>query len=584
MIPRYSRPEMAAVWAPETRFAIWLDIERHALDAQVALGRAPKKAARALARAVRANREAIVDPAAIGAIERETRHDVVAFLANLAAHVGPEARFIHRGLTSSDVLDTCFAVQLDRAGALLEDAAAAVAAALERRAFEHKKTLCVGRSHGVHAEPTSFGLKLAGHYAEFSRARARLRAARREIATCAVSGPVGTFASVDPAVEAHVAEKMGLTPEPASTQVIPRDRHAMYFAVLGVVAGAIERLATEIRHLQRSEVREAAEAFGAGQKGSSAMPHKKNPILSENLTGLARIVRAAVAPALENIALWHERDITHSAVERVFAPDATIALDFALARLAAVVDGLVVDAAAMRRNLESLGGLVHSQRLALIERGIAREDAYEIVQRIALEVWESGGDFEAALAADARVSAAVDRAALAALFVPEPYLAHVDTIFRRVFGAHPGQSRQTREPRLMIEMQDHIAVITGAGSGFGEAAAIRLAREGIPILCQDINEANARRTADTVRAGQGRAEAIGGDVANESDVKAVFEACRRSFGDCTLLFANAGHAHQAPFVDIAVGEFDRMVAVHLRGVLSVRPRSASARCSIRARA
>ena len=436
MIPRYSRPEMAAVWAPETRFAIWLDIERHALDAQVALGRAPKKAARALARAVRANREAIVDPAAIGAIERETRHDVVAFLANLAAHVGPEARFIHQGLTSSDVLDTCFAVQLDRAGALIEDGAAAVAAALERRAFEHKKTLCVGRSHGVHAEPTSFGLKLAGHHAEFSRARARLRAARREIATCAVSGPVGTFASVDPAVEAHVAEKMGLTPEPASTQVIPRDRHAMYFAVLGVVAGAIERIATEIRHLQRSEVREAAEAFGAGQKGSSAMPHKKNPILSENLTGLARIVRAAVAPALENIALWHERDITHSAVERVFAPDATIALDFALARLAAVVDGLVVDAAAMRRNLESLGGLVHSQRvlLALIERGIAREDAYEIVQRIALEVWESGGDFEAALAADARVSAAVDRAALAALFVPEPYLAHVDTIFRRVFG------------------------------------------------------------------------------------------------------------------------------------------------------
>ncbi|MDE0052364.1 MAG: adenylosuccinate lyase [Rhodospirillales bacterium] len=436
MIPRYSRPEMAAVWAPETRFAIWLEIERHVLDAQVALGQAPQEAADALDRAMRAHADALVDPEKIDAIERETRHDVIAFLTNLANHVGPEARFIHQGLTSSDVLDTCLAVQFDRAGALLAGGVDAVAAALKRRAFEHKGTLCVGRSHGVHAEPTSFGLKLAGHYAEFARAAERLQAARREIATCAISGPVGTFASVDPAVEAHVAERMGLAPEPVSTQVIPRDRHAMYFAVLGVVAGAIERLAVEIRHLQRSEVGEAAEAFGKGQKGSSAMPHKKNPILSENLTGLARIVRASVTPALENIALWHERDISHSAVERVFAPDATIALDFALTRLAGVVDGLVVDEAAMRRNLDSRGGLVYSQRvlLALIERGMSREEAYAVVQEIALGVWEGGGDFEVALAADARVAAALDRAALTALFEPGPYLEHVDTIFARVFG------------------------------------------------------------------------------------------------------------------------------------------------------
>ena len=435
MIPRYSRPEMSEVWAPETRFAIWLEIERHALDAQVVLGQAPAAAAAALDRAIRANHGALVDPAAIEAIERETRHDVIAFLTNLAHHVGPEARVIHQGLTSSDVLDTCLAVQLDRAGALLENGVDAVAAALERRAFEHKETLCVGRSHGVHAEPTSFGLKLAGHYAEFARAGERLQAARREVATCAISGPVGSFASVAPEVEAHVAKQMGLTPEPVSTQVIPRDRHAMYFAVLGVIAGAVERLAVEIRHLQRSEVGEAAEAFGKGQKGSSAMPHKKNPILSENLTGLARIVRAAVVPALENIALWHERDISHSAVERVFGPDATIALDFALARLAAVVDGLVVDEAAMRRNLDSRGGLVHSQRvlLALIECGMSREDAYAVVQAVALDVWETGGDFQAALAADARVAALLDRAALAALFAPEPYLRHVDTIFARVF-------------------------------------------------------------------------------------------------------------------------------------------------------
>ena len=427
---------MVAVWAPETRFAIWLEIERHALDAQVALGQAPPAAAEALDRAMRTHQAALVDPAKIDTIERETRHDVIAFLTNLANHVGPEARFIHQGLTSSDVLDTCLAVQLDRAGVLLADGVDAVAAALKRRAFEHKSTLCVGRSHGVHAEPTSFGLKLAGHYAEFTRAADRLMAARCEIATCAISGPVGTFASVDPAVEAHVAKQLGLTPEPVSTQVIPRDRHAMYFAVLGVVAGAIERLAVEIRHLQRSEVGEAAEAFGKGQKGSSAMPHKKNPILSENLTGLARIVRASVTPALENIALWHERDISHSAVERVFAPDATVALDFALTRLAGVVDGLVVDEAAMRRNLDGRGGLVYSQRvlLALIERGMSREEAYAIVQEVALGVWEGSGDFEAALGADARVANVLDRAALAALFAPEPYLKHVDTVFARVFG------------------------------------------------------------------------------------------------------------------------------------------------------
>ena len=447
MIPRYSRPEMAEIWTPESKFAIWLEIERHALDAQVARGQAPRTAAEALKRAIREDHAALVDPARIEAIERETRHDVIAFLTNLAHHMGPEARFVHQGLTSSDVLDTCFAIQLDRAGALLESGVGAVAAALERRAFEHKKTLCVGRSHGVHAEPTSFGLKLAGHYAEFARAADRLVWARREIATCAVSGPVGTFASVDPEVEAHVAAQMGLAPEPASTQVIPRDRHAMYFAVLGVIAGAIERLAVEIRHLQRSEVGEAAEAFGKGQKGSSAMPHKKNPILSENLTGLARIVRAAVTPALENIALWHERDISHSAVERVFAPDATIALDFALTRLAVVVDGLAVDDAAMRRNLESRGGLVHSQRvlLALIERGMSREEAYGVVQEIALEVWEKGGDFQAALAADLRVAAAFDRAALAALFAPEPYLTHIDTIFERVFGRATNESNGSTE-------------------------------------------------------------------------------------------------------------------------------------------
>ena len=510
------------------------------------------------------------NPAKIDAIERETRHDVIAFLTNLANHVGPEARFIHQGLTSSDVLDTCLAVQLDRAGALLAEGVNAVAAALKRRALEHKLTLCVGRSHGVHAEPTSFGLKLAGHYAEFARAAERLKAARREVATCAISGPVGTFASVDPASRGVCRDSRWGSRRSRSR---PRSSRATatpcIFAVLGVIAGAIERLAVEIRHLQRSEVGEAAEAFGKGQKGSSAMPHKKNPILTENLTGLARVVRASVTPALENIALWHERDISHSAVERVFAPDATIALDFALARLAGVVDGLVVDEAAMRRNLESRGGLVYSQRvlLALIEHGMSREEAYALVQEIALGVWEEGGDFQDALGSDARVAAVLDRDALAALFAPAPYLKHVDTDFRpRVRARNERIIRQWREWTVMIEMQDHIAVITGAGSGFGEATALRLAREGMPIFCQDINEENAQRTAAKVREGNGRAEAIGGDVSNEADVKAMFAACREAFGDCTLLFANAGYARLSPFVEMSVEEFDRMVAVLLRGV------------------
>ncbi len=436
MIPRYSRAEMERIWAPENRFRIWLEIERHALDAQVSLGQAPKKASTALARAKRKHLDAITDPARIDVIERKTRHDVVAFLTNLAEFVGPEARYIHRGLTSSDVLDTCFAVQLTQAADLLAADLEAVCAALERRAFEHKKTLCVGRSHGIHAEPTTFGIKLAGHFAEFARARTRLAAARAEVATCAISGPVGTYATVEPAVEAHVAKELGLQPETVSTQVIPRDRHAMFFATLGVIAGAVERLATEIRHLQRSEVGEAEEAFGKGQTGSSAMPHKKNPILSENLTGLARIVRAAVTPALENIALWHERDISHSSVERVLAPDATIALDFALVRLAGVVDGLVVHEAAMAHNLESRGGLVYSQRvlLALIERGLAREAAYRLVQGAALRAMRAEGRFDEALMADAAVTEHLDRDALAALFDPAPYIVHADAIFRRTFG------------------------------------------------------------------------------------------------------------------------------------------------------
>jgi adenylosuccinate lyase len=430
MIPRYSRPAMAAIWEPENRYRIWFEIEAHACDAQAALGVIPKEAAAAVWQRGK------FDPARIDEIERETRHDVIAFLTNLAEHVGPEARFVHQGMTSSDVLDTCLAVQLKQASDILLADLDALLAVLKRRAFEHKDTVSIGRSHGIHAEPTTFGLKLAGHYAAFARARERLVGARREIATCAISGAVGTFANIDPAVERHVAEKLGLAVEPISTQVIPRDRHAMFFAVLGVIAGSIENLATEIRHLQRSEVREAEEFFSEGQKGSSAMPHKRNPVLSENLTGLSRLIRAAVAPALENITLWHERDISHSAVERVLAPDTTIALDFALARLTGIVDKLLVYPAAMRRNLDLYGGLIHSQRvlLALTQAGMGREDAYRAVQRNAMKVWQEGADFLTLLKADPEVTARLAPAAIEASFDLGYHTKQVDTIFRRVFG------------------------------------------------------------------------------------------------------------------------------------------------------
>jgi adenylosuccinate lyase len=430
MIPRYSRPEMTRIWEPENRFRIWFEIEAHACDAMAELGLIPKEAAKAVWERGR------FEVARIDEIERETRHDVIAFLTNLAEHVGPEARFVHQGMTSSDVLDTCLAVQLTQAADLLIADLDALLAALKRRAFEHKQTVCIGRSHGIHAEPTTFGLKLAGHYAEFARNRGRLVQARREIATCAISGAVGTFANVDPRVEAHVAKKLGLEVEPVSTQVIPRDRHAAFFAALAVAASGIERLAIEIRHLQRTEMREAEEYFAPGQKGSSAMPHKRNPVLTENLTGLARLVRAAVIPALENVALWHERDISHSAVERVNAPDATIALDFALARATQVVEKLLVYPEAMQRNLDRLGGLVHSQRvlLALTQAGMSREDAYRAVQRNAMRIWEQGGDFQMLLAADPEVARHLKPDALAALFDLGYHIKHVDTIFRRVFG------------------------------------------------------------------------------------------------------------------------------------------------------
>ena len=444
MIPRYSREEMAAIWRPENRFRIWLDIELYALEKQADLGIVPKSAVADLKRAAINHLPEITDATAIDKIERETRHDVIAFLTNLAKYVGPRARFIHQGLTSSDVLDTCLAVQLCQASDLLLADLDAVLKALRRRAKQHKNTLCVGRSHGIHAEPTSFGLKLAGHYAEFQRARERMGVARLEIGTCAISGPVGTFASVDPRVEKYVAKRLGLRPERISTQVIPRDRHAAYFAALGVIASSVERLAVEIRHLQRTEVREAEEFFAEGQKGSSAMPHKRNPVLSENLTGLSRVVRAAVTPALENVALWHERDISHSSAERVFAPNATIALDFALSRLAGVIDNLVIHRSAMRANLDSLGGLVYSQQvlLTLIQTGISREDAYQIVQRNAMQTWQEGGSFEERLWADDSVRKRMTRDHLSACFDPAPYLAHVDTVFTRVFGA----AKKTKKP------------------------------------------------------------------------------------------------------------------------------------------
>jgi adenylosuccinate lyase len=430
MIPRYSRPEMAGIWEPENRFRIWFEIEAHACDAMAALGLIPKAAAKAVWA------KGKFEVARIDEIEREVKHDVIAFLTNLAEHVGEPARFVHQGMTSSDVLDTCLAVQLSQASDILLKDLDGLLAALKRRAYEYKLTPTIGRSHGIHAEPTTFGLKLAGHYAAFARAKARLKAARAEIATCAISGAVGTFANIDPRVEAPVAKELGLAVEPVSTQIIPRDRHAMFFATLGVIAASIENLALEIRHLQRTEVREAEEYFSPGQKGSSAMPHKRNPVLSENLSGLARIVRAAVTPALENVALWHERDISHSAVERVIAPDATIALDFALARLAGVVDRLVVYPEAMRRNLDALGGLVHSQRvmLALTQAGMSREAAYRAVQRNAMQVWEKGGDFLALLQADEEVSRHLPAKKLAALFDLAYHTKQVDTIFRRVFG------------------------------------------------------------------------------------------------------------------------------------------------------
>ncbi|MDM7947407.1 MAG: adenylosuccinate lyase [Oceanibaculum nanhaiense] len=433
MIPRYSRPAMTAIWAPENRFRIWFEIEAHATDALAELGVVPKEAAKAIWE----RGQGKVDPARIDEIEREVKHDVIAFLTNLAEHVGEEARFVHQGMTSSDVLDTCLSVQLAEATDILLEDMDQLLAALKRRAYEYKDVVCMGRSHGIHAEPVTFGLKLATFYAEFKRNRDRLAAAREEIATCAISGAVGTFANIDPRVEAHVAKKLGLTVEPISTQVIPRDRHAMYFATLGVIASSIEHLAIEIRHLQRTEVREAEEYFSPGQKGSSAMPHKRNPVLTENLTGLARLVRGMAIPAMENVALWHERDISHSSVERMIAPDATVTLDFALARLTGVIDKLVVYPDAIDKNLNQLGGLVFSQRvlLALTQAGASREDSYRLVQRNAMQVWEKGANFLDLLKADKDVTAKLSEAQLEALFDMGYHTKHVDTIFARVFGA-----------------------------------------------------------------------------------------------------------------------------------------------------
>ena len=432
MIPRYTRPEMAAIWEPETKFRIWFEIEAHAADKMAELGVIPAEAAKAVwAR----GGAATFDIARIDDIEREVKHDVIAFLTHLSEIVGPEARFVHQGMTSSDVLDTCLSVQLTRAADLLIAGAERVLAALKSRALEHENTVCVGRSHGIHAEPTTFGLKLASHYAEFDRGLERLKAAREEIAVCAISGAVGTFANVDPEVEAHVAEKLGLKPDPVSTQVIPRDRHAAFFCALAVVASSVERLAVEIRHLQRTEVLEAEEYFSPGQKGSSAMPHKRNPILTENLTGLARLVRMAAVPALENVALWHERDISHSSVERGIGPDATVHLDFALHRLAGVVEKLVVYPERMKENLDRLGGLVHSQRvlLALTQAGVSREGAYALVQRNAMRAWSGEAPFLDLLKADEEVVNAIPQGDLDDLFDLGHHTRHVKTIFARVF-------------------------------------------------------------------------------------------------------------------------------------------------------
>ncbi|MVA97352.1 adenylosuccinate lyase [Nitratireductor sp. CAU 1489] len=433
MIPRYSRPDMVAIWSPATKFRIWFEIEAHACDALAELGVIPKEAARTI---WDKGGKATFDIERIDQIEAETKHDVIAFLTHLAEIVGPEARFVHQGMTSSDVLDTCFNVQLVRAADLLLADLDALLAALKKRAFEHKDTITIGRSHGIHAEPTTFGVKLAQAYAEFSRCRERLVFARKEVATCAISGAVGTFANIDPRVEEHVADKMGLEPETVSTQVIPRDRHAMFFVVLGVIASSVERLAVEVRHLQRTEVLEAEEYFAPGQKGSSAMPHKRNPVLTENLTGLARMVRAYALPAMENVALWHERDISHSSVERMIGPDATVTLDFALARLTGVVDKLLVYPETMQKNLDRFRGLVHSQRvlLALTQAGVSREDAYRLVQRNAMKVWEQGKDFLEELLADAEVRAALSEDEIREKFDIGYHTKHVDTIFARVFG------------------------------------------------------------------------------------------------------------------------------------------------------
>ncbi|MBT7641700.1 MAG: adenylosuccinate lyase [Rhodobiaceae bacterium] len=427
MIPRYARPEMTALWEAESRFSIWLEIETHAMDAMVKLGIVPAEAAKAV------REKGNFDVERIDEIEREVKHDVIAFLTSLAEYVGPEARFVHQGMTSSDVLDTCLSVQLMRASDILLKDLDALLAAIKKRAMEHKMSACIGRSHGIHAEPTTFGLKMAQAYAEFDRCRDRLVAARQEIATCAISGAVGTFANIDPSVEEHVAEAMGLQIEPVSTQVIPRDRHAMFFATLGVIASSVERLSVEVRHLQRTEVLEAEEYFSEGQKGSSAMPHKRNPILTENLTGLARLVRGMAVPAMENVALWHERDISHSSVERMIGPDATITLDFALVRLTNVVDNLLVYPERMQENLDKLGGLVHSQRvlLALTQAGVSREDAYRLVQRNAMPVWRGEGTFLELLKADTDV--VLSDAELEALFDLGYHFKHVDTIFNRVF-------------------------------------------------------------------------------------------------------------------------------------------------------
>jgi adenylosuccinate lyase len=430
MIPRYSRAEMARIWEPETKFRIWLKIEIYAAEAMAQVGLIPADAAEA------AKKRGGFDIERIDAIEREVKHDVIAFLTSVAEHVGPEARYLHSGLTSSDVLDTCFNVQLTQAADILIADLDALLAALKERAYEHKDTITVGRSHGIHAEPTTFGLKLAVAYAEFSRARDRMVRAREEVATCAISGAVGTFAHVDPRVEAYVAEKLGLRPEPISTQIVPRDRHAAYFATLAVIASSAERLATEIRHLQRTEVLEAEEFFSEGQKGSSAMPHKRNPVLSENVTGLARVVRGYAMPALEDVALWHERDISHSSVERIIGPDATVTLDFALNRLTGIIKGLVVYPERMRANLDRLGGLIHSQRvlLALTSAGVSREDAYRLVQRNAMKVWQEGKDFQTELLADPDVTKVLSPEVIRAQFDLGYHTKHVDEIFKRVFG------------------------------------------------------------------------------------------------------------------------------------------------------